>query len=183
MKILFINACVRDESRTLVLAQDLLSRMKGEITEVKLAEENISPLDKETLGKREELIRLGRLDDTMFRYARQFAEADEIVIAAPYWDLGFPALLKIYIERINVSGITFEYRSGKPAGLCNASKLTYVTTSGGEIFADFGYSYIKALANAFYGIKDTVTYRAMNLDVIGISAERLLEDATVSIVK
>ncbi len=183
MKILFINACVRRESRTLVLARDILSRMEGEITELELIKEKITPLDREALAKREEFIGAGRLDEQSFKYARQFAEADEIVIAAPYWDLGFPALLKIYIERVCVSGITFEYRSGRPFGLCRAKKLTYVTTSGGEIFADFGYSYIKTVANAFFGIKETKAYRAMNLDVLGITADRVLEDASISVIE
>lgn len=183
MKILFINACVRRESRTLVLARDILSRMEGEITELELIKEKITPLDREALAKREELIGAGRLDEQSFKYARQFAEADEIVIAAPFWDLGFPALLKIYIERVCATGITFEYRSGRPFGLCRAKKLTYVTTSGGEIFADFGYSYIKTVANAFFGIKETKAYRAMNLDVLGITADRVLEDASISIIE
>ena len=183
MSILFINACVRRESRTLVLARDILSRMEGEITELELIKEKITPLDREALAKREELIGAGRFDEQSFKYARQFAEADEIVIAAPYWDLGFPALLKIYIERVCATGITFEYRSGRPFGLCRAKKLTYVTTSGGEIFADFGYSYIKTVANAFFGIKETKAYRAMNLDVLGISADRVLADASISVIE
>lgn len=183
MKILFINACVREESRTLVLAKDVLRGMDGEIRELRLAEENIEPLGTLSLEKRERLIREGRLDDDIFRYAREFAEADEIVIAAPFWDLSFPALLKTYIERVCVSGITFEYKNGRPVGLCRAKRLSYVTTSGGEIFCDFGYSYIKTLANTFYGIKETRAYRAMNLDVLGITADRVLDDASISIIE
>ncbi len=37
-KILFINACVRKDSRTKILADHLLSKMSGEITEVKPAD-------------------------------------------------------------------------------------------------------------------------------------------------
>ena len=160
MSILFINACVRENSRTLVLARDILSKMSGEVTELDLNLENIVPLKCDLLEKREKLIRNGNREDPMFSYARQFAEADEIVIAAPFWDLSFPALLKTYFEQITVSGITFEYINGKPNGLCKAKKLTYVTTSGGPIFADFGYEYIKALAKNFYGITETKAYRA-----------------------
>ena len=35
-KILFINACVREESRTLALAKEVLSRLEGNIEEVNL---------------------------------------------------------------------------------------------------------------------------------------------------
>ena len=157
--------------------------MNGPIVEVNLNLEGIEPLDRELLEKREALLQNGMLDDPMFRYAKQFATADEIVIAAPFWDLSFPAKLKIYLEQITVSGITFTYASGLPQGLCRAKRLTYVTTSGGPIFDDFGYTYVKALANTFYGIKETEAVRAMNLDVDMISASELLEKATVSVTK
>ena len=183
MSVLFINACVRENSRTLVLAKNVLDGMNGPVTEVNLELEDIKPLGRELLENRERLLREGKIDDTMLRYARQFAEADEIVIAAPFWDLSFPAMLKIYFEQISVAGITFRYSNGRPEGLCRAKRLTYVTTSGGPIFEDFGYSYVKSLARNFYGIEKTVAVRAMNLDVETISAEDLLKKATVSIIE
>lgn len=183
MSILFINACVRENSRTLVLAKNILKDMTGDIIEVNLNEENIVSLNRELLEKRETLVHSGNKNDPMLRYAKQFAEADEIVIAAPFWDLSFPAILKSYMEQITVSGITFEYINGRPSGLCKAKRLTYVTTSGGPIFADFGYEYIKALAKNFYGIKETKAYRAMNLDVDMISTEEVLTKAIVSIIE
>ena len=183
MLILFINACVRENSRTLKLAKSILSNMSGEITEVNLNKEKLSPLNSELLEKRECLLRRERMDDPMFFYARQFANADEIVIAAPFWDLSFPALLKVYVEQITVAGITFEYINGKPYGLCKAKSLTYVTTSGGPILVDFGYEYIKALAKSFYGISQTKAYRAMNLDVNMIAAEDVLTKADISVIE
>ena len=183
MSILFINACVRKDSRTLVLAKNVMKDMSGEIVELNLNSENIEPLNTELLEKRDSLLKDGRLDDDMFRYARQFADADEIVIAAPFWDLAFPAKLKIYLEQITVSGITFKYVEGHPTGLCKAKKLTYITTSGGPIFDDFGYSYVKTLAQKFYGIEQTQAVRAMNLDVDMISTEELLSKATISVIE
>lgn len=183
MSILFINACVRENSRTLKLAKSVLSGMSGDVVEINLSKENLAPLNRELLEKRESLLRLGSLDNPMFSYARQFADADEIVVAAPFWDLSFPAILKIYMEQITVAGITFEYISGRPNGLCKAKSLTYVTTSGGPIFADFGYEYIKALAKNFYGISQTKAYRAMNLDVNMITAEELLTKAEISVIE
>lgn len=180
MSILFINACVRENSRTLVLAKSIMKDMKGDIIEIDLNTENIPPLNRELLKKREQLIGEGNINAPMLRLAKQFAEADEIVIAAPFWDLSFPSLLKIYIEQITVSGITFKYINGCPQGLCRAKRLIYVTTSGGTIFSDFGYSYIKTLAKSFYGIEETLSYRAMNLDVDMITAEELLTKATIS---
>mgnify|MGYP003307269851 CR=1 FL=1 len=182
MSTLFINACVRENSRTLVLAGNILKDIPGEIIEVNLNQETIAPLTRELLEERESLLRDGNKNDPMFCYARQFAEADEIIIAAPFWDLSFPALLKTYIERITVSGITFQYIGDTPYGLCKAKRLTYITTSGGPIFADFGYEYIKALAKNFYGIPETKAYRAMNLDVNMITAEDVLTNAEISVI-
>lgn len=183
MSILFINACVRENSRTLVLAKNVMKDMPGEITELNLSFENIEPLNAELLEKRDRLLKDGKLDDPMLRYAKQFADADEIVIAAPFWDLSFPAKLKIYLEQITIAGITFQYTNGRPTGLCKAEKLTYITTSGGPIFDDFGYTYVKTLAQKFYGIQNTKAVRVMNLDVNMISAQELLEKATVSVVE
>ena len=55
MSILFINACVRKNSRTLVLAKNFLSEMSGEVIEVNLNQEHIAPLNRELLEKRERL--------------------------------------------------------------------------------------------------------------------------------
>lgn len=183
MKTLFINACVRENSRTLILAKEVMKKIEGEIVEVNLEKENLSPLTKDLLSKRDVLLREGRLDDLMLSYAREFAAADNIVIAAPFWDLSFPSLLKVYLEQITVVGVTFEYQNGIPRGLCRAKRLTYVTTAGGMIVSDFGYSYVKALANNFYGIKETEAIRAMNLDVEGITHENFLRDARITVEK
>lgn len=183
MSILFINACVRENSRTLALARHVMRDTVEETVELNLGKERIEPLDAELLQKRERLLREGKWEDPMLRYAGQFAQAEEIVIAAPFWDLAFPAKLKIYLEQITVAGITFQYVDGRPRGLCRAKKLTYITTSGGPIFDDFGYAYVKTLAQKFYGIPQTKAIRAMNLDVEMICAQELLEKATVSVIE
>lgn len=175
MKILFVNACVRSGSRTLELARYLLSRIPAEVTEIRLEEEAIQPLTKESLAQRDSLLSAGNREDGSFSHARQFAEADCIVIAAPYWDLGFPALLKIYLERITVAGITFCYDGGRPKGICKAKKLFYITTAGGPILCDFGYPYVKSLAQNLYGIEETICIRAENLDIDGADITGILE--------
>lgn len=65
---------------------------------------------------RVELSDKGDFSNEMFKYAHQFAESDTVVIAAPYWDLSFPAVLKAYLEAVSVCGITFKYdEQGVPA--------------------------------------------------------------------
>ena len=55
-KTLLINACVRPESRTLVLAKHALDRIGGEIVEINLEQENIQPLNYELMQQRDALL-------------------------------------------------------------------------------------------------------------------------------
>ena len=98
--VLFINACVRSDSRTKRIADQILQRLGGKYDEVRLCEMDFPVADEDFLSKRDSLINKKRYDDPMFGLARQFAMADTIVIAAPYWDLSFPSALKQYIEQI-----------------------------------------------------------------------------------
>lgn len=179
MSNLFINACVRENSRTLKIAKTIIEKSNMDYVEIKLDEENLKPLNSSLLIHRESLLKSKNLDNEMFKYAQQFAAAENIIIAAPYWDLGFPALLKIYLENICVPNITFKYTENGPAGLCKAKSLTYVTTAGGKIIADYGYSYIKSLANSLFGITNTICIKAENLDIENISHTELFQKATI----
>ena len=172
---LYINCCVREESRTERLAQAVLQKLGGDFTELNLYNENLKPLDGEMLNKRTALIEQGDYSDPMFDYAKQFASADTIVIAAPYWDLSFPASLKTYIENIYVTGIVSAYNeSGLPVGLCKATELYYVTTAGGPYDPTYSYGYIESLAKNFFGIPETHLVKAEMLDIIGNNAEEIL---------
>lgn len=178
-KILFINSCIRKDSRTAVLSKAVLSSLKGEIQEVCLIKENITPITEAQLQFRLKSTAGGNYSAPVFRYAKQFADCDEIVIAAPYWDLCFPALLKLYLEAICVCGLTFFYGSnGSPNSLCKAKRLIYVTTSGGFIGThNFGFEYIKALAETFFGIEENLFFCAEGLDITGNNPEQILKEA------
>jgi FMN-dependent NADH-azoreductase len=119
----------------------------------------------------------------MFDLARQFAAAEEIVIAAPFWDLSFPAALKQYFEQINVPGVTFRYNAaGVPEGLCRAGTLTYLTTAGGDYFPEeYGFGYVRALAQGFYGIREVRLIKAVGLDLDGADVEAILRAAEASV--
>ena len=183
MNILYINACVRKDSRTNELAQYTLKKLQGDIKEINLNTEKISPLYQEQLNLRDDLIKNKNFDHPIFEYAKQFANADIILISAPYWDLSFPAILKTYIENINVNNITFSYsEKGYPISLCKAKKLIYITTAGGPIISDeFGFGYIKSLAENFYGIKDIAYIKAEGLDIYGANIQEILENAKKNI--
>lgn len=178
-KTLFINACVRDESRTRLLAERVLEKIGGDIREVNLEKENISPLNKSSLKTRDEYGKKGDFSHEIFKYAKQFSEAETLVVAAPYWDLSFPAMIKIYFEAVTVQGLTFRYtEEGIPQGLCKAKRLIYVTTAGGPIEGmNFGFEYVDALCRGFYGIEDTRCYKAELLDIVGADVDGILKKA------
>ena len=176
---LFINACVREESRTLRLAKRVLARLDGSVTEINLEREALRPLTGETLAQREAALQSGDPGAPMLRYARAFAAADEIVVAAPYWDLSFPAAVKTFFEHVTVTGVTFSYgEDGRPVGHCRAKRLFYVMTAGGPILPpNHGFAYVRDLATMFYGIPETALFSAELLDVVGADVEQTLRAA------
>ena len=178
-KILFLNACVRPGSRTLELARTLLEKIDGQVEEVRLNEISMSALDLKGMEKRDQAAREKDFSDPVFAAARQFAAADVIVIAAPYWDLMFPAVLKTYLENITVSGVTFRYsEEGRPQSLCRAKALHYVTTAGGFIGQnDFGFAYVKTLAQSFFEIGEVHRYAAEGLDIFGADVQEIMRKA------
>lgn len=175
--ILYINSCVRSDSRTDRLARAVLDKM-GKYTEIYLPDEGLKPLSEETLERRTELLAKNDLNDPMFYYAHQFSNAEKIVISAPFWDGSFPSLLKVYVENIYAVGIVSRYdEKGMPVGMCRASELVYVTTAGGRYIPDFSFGYIKALADSCFGIKNTRLVMAEMLDIEGMDAEKILDEA------
>lgn len=177
--VLLINACARPQSRTLALATKAAQTISGNFEMLNLYEEDLKPLDYNELSKREEFIEQSDFSDSMFRFAKQFREADEIIIAAPYWDLSFPAILKCYIEAICANGLTFRYNEkGIPEGLCKAKRLIYITTAGGFIPENnYGYNYVKQLCNELFGIKNTVCIKPEGLDIQGADIKGIMKSA------
>ena len=178
-KILMIDACVREQSRTRRLAEYLLSKLDGNVERIELEKVRFPHMDQQFLNMRDQAAAADDHSADVFAPARQFAAADVIVIAAPFWDLSFPASLKEYIEQINVVGLTFRYtEEGLPEGLCKANKLYYVMTAGGAYLPEeFGFGYVKALAQSFYGIQECVLIKAVGLDIVGADVEGILAAA------
>lgn len=182
-KILFVNACVRPESRTRRLAEAALAQLDGEVETLSLGAERIPPLDAERLAARDRLCAARDYGAPMLRYARQLAACDTLVVAAPYWDLCFPALLKCWLEAVCVGGVTFHYgEDGTPRTHCRTRRLLYVTTAGGYLGdRNFGFHYVKALAKTFFGVKESRLIAAEGLDILGNDPEAILQTAIAGI--
>lgn len=172
MNILFVNACVRGEaSNTLKLCRAALAALQEKYPEATISEVNLNkdrpePLHPEAAEQRSALHAAKAYDHPIYAYAREFAAADKIVIGAPYWDLAFPAVLKIYLERICAVDVTFAYSAeGAPYGLCRSDQLLYISTAGGPVEGlNLGFDYIKALCAAFFGIPEVRCFMIPGLD-------------------
>ena len=170
---LYIDCCVRGErSRTKRLAEAFLAaygaREDAEIARLTLMDEPLTPFSNGFFWQREALIERGALDHPRFRYAHAFQQADRVIIAAPFWDLSFPALLKVYIENVNVQGITFDCNEQDGCfGVCRAEKMLFLTTRGGAMEGnpmDNGTKYLADMAK-FFGIPHFAYIAADGLDM------------------
>ena len=187
-QLLFVDACVRGEdSRSRALAERFLSAYAvahpaDEIVRRDLMRQRLEPQYPEVLARRDALAAEGRLDDEMFADARQFAHADRIVLAAPFWELSFPAILKIYLERVSMRDITFGYEENGLVGRCRAEKLLLVTTRGGDYslpetsWMEVGTHELKALC-AMFGIPKFELLCAEGLDDDRVDARVRMAEA------
>ena len=115
MKLLFVNCCISQRggaSRTKALADAFLTAFRAshpgaeveEVTpEALLA---LKPFNAEMLNRRDALAAETAFDAPVYALARQFRAADAVAVAAPFWDLSYPAALRTYIEYISANGLT-----------------------------------------------------------------------------
>lgn len=179
-KLLFIDGCMRDDSRTLAMARafiDELTAKSGdwETETVRLKDMNLKPFLWSDVERRDELSK-AEFADSMFDLAKQLKSADYVVVAAPYWDFSFPAVLKIYVEHIMVNGLTFYIDEYGYHGMCKAKEMAYITTAGGDIGdKNFGYGYMNCIASIL-GIKESIFLCADGLDIYGADTEKVMAE-------
>lgn len=165
-KLVFINACVRqDESRTLRIAEPVVSALSKRyaVTRYDLPEMDIVPLDPGLYAARG----AGEIPQWAVAAARSIAEADRIVIAAPFWDMSFPAVLKCFFEQVSLFDVTFTDNGKTCVGLCKAPEVLYITTRGMDIATgselEQATPYIKALSH-LWNLGGLTTVAAQNMD-------------------
>lgn len=184
-KVLYIKANIKNEgeSRTFKVSDSFVEEYKknnpeDEIIILDLYKENIDFLRADDLGKL-----FGPKDEesknnSILKYAYQFADADKYIIAAPMWNLSFPAILKAYIDYVSVSGITFKYTAEGPVGLLNNKKAVHIVSRGGGYDNspyEMGDRYLRTILG-FFGIKDIETIAIDNLDVMGVNVKEKVEE-------
>ncbi len=65
-------------------------------------------------------------------YVARLRAADALIFCFPVWNFGYPAILKGFLDRVFLPGVSFRLEDGKVApNLTNIGKLAAVTTYGG----------------------------------------------------
>jgi FMN-dependent NADH-azoreductase len=160
-----INACMREESRTQKILDGLLGVLgkKYNIEIIDLSTLNMSWIGKKDLKDRDN----GYVPEKFVSMSKKVANADRLVIAAPFWDMSFPSVLKVFFENISLFNITFTSTQTECVGLCKAKKVLYITTRGMNIKTgdplEQATPYIKALSK-LWGLGELYVLSAENLD-------------------
>lgn len=186
MKLLFVNSCISQrgaDSRTGRLAEAFLKAFQashpGWLVETVTPETLLAlkPFQPDMLNARDALCDAKRFDAPVYDLARQFREADAVAVAAPFWDLSFPAALRTYIEYISANGLTYHYEADGCHGDCKARWLVYLT-SGGDVEREdsVGVMHWRQLS-AMFGIPKFDYVFAGGMDIDPARTEELLAGA------
>ena len=182
-KVLYLDGCVRgDRSQTRTLAEaylDMLEkRIDADIEKIMLDTLPLACLDSEKLEWRNKCVETGDFSDAYFDHARKIADKHILIIAVPYWDLSFPAMLKLFCEQICINNLTFAYQNdGRILKMNKLEKVVYITTAGGYIGENnFGFEYIRGLFKNIFQVDDFEFYSAEGLDIVSTDAEKTLKE-------
>ena len=181
-KLIVIDACMRDgESRTRRILNPLLEKLteRYEIETIRLDGQDWQAVGRRVLAERA----AGHVPEETVAMARRIAAADRLVIAAPFWDMSFPAVLKVFIENMSLFNITFRDNGTSFEGLCRCERLLYVTTRGMNLRTgdplETVTPYLRALS-LLWGLGEVITVAAENLDYSSPSEIDARIDAAVA---
>lgn len=164
-KLFYVDACLREGSNTKKIADALILKLseRYDIETVRLSEYSFPVVKNDILNDRAN----GIVPEEYVLMARKLAEADRLVIAAPFWDMSFPSALKVFLENMSLFNVTFASNEKECYGLCKAEKVLYVTTRGMNINTgdemEQATPYIKALGK-LWGLGELHVIAACNMD-------------------
>lgn len=142
MRVLLLHAHPVDESFGAALhvaARETLEAAGHEVDDCDLYVEGFDPV-----LSREERLGYHAVPDNIApvrTHVERLRAADALVIVAPVWNFGWPAMLKGYFDRVWLPGVTFDMDEGDRGKLTrkltNIRKLIVVTTYGGTRWRAF----------------------------------------------
>lgn len=176
-KLLFVNCCISERgesSRTNSICKAFLDGYRETHPDDAIEIEDLRttilvPLNNNAIQERDSLIAMQKWNSPVFQFATRFKQADKVLIGAPYWDLSYPAQLRLYIQYISAEGYTL--------GECNAEKLAYVTVGGApETPNSLGVEHWRQLTKRF-GIPEYEYLYAGGLETYPDETEQLVAAA------
>ncbi len=76
--------------------------------------------------------------DPVLPYVERLRAADSLILVFPVWNFGYPAILKGFLDRVFLPGVSFRLEDGKVRpNLTHIQKLAAVTTYGGTRWRAF----------------------------------------------
>ena len=167
-RIILINSCVRgNESRTLKLTRGIIDRLKEKAVfeEINLSNLGLIPYTESNNPN------YHGVESRFVELAKKIADSDGLLIAAPFWDMSFPSLLKVFLEKLSLNEIMFKDNGKTCVGIAKCPFMFYVTTRGMNIpdnsSLEQASPYLKALCE-LWGIKHFDFVSVFNCDYISL---------------
>ena len=164
MRLIFVNSCIRDkDSRTLKIARNIINGLdkKIDVEEIDINDLNLVPYTKNN----NPVYQL--INEKYRQISQKIADSDGLIIAAPFWDMSFPSLLKVFLEKLSIADVMFKDTGVTCEGIAKCPFMFYVTTRGMNIpdnsSLEQATPYLKALCE-LWGIKNFSFISAYNLD-------------------
>lgn len=188
MKILQIISSPRGEaSQTIQLSEAIIKKLiaKNNNATVTVRNLTVNPLpylidghiqsfNTPPEGRSAEQLEAIKLSDDLLE---ELKTADTIVIGAPMYNFGIPAVLKSWIDHLARAGVAFTYTADGPVGLIQGKKV-YLAIGTGGVYSEGDYKpydfiepYLRT-ALGFFGITDITAFR-----IEGVSVSVLKDNA------
>ncbi|MEM9427437.1 MAG: NAD(P)H-dependent oxidoreductase [Pseudomonadota bacterium] len=136
--VLFAHPCEESFGAALhAKVVDTLTERGWDVDDCDLYAENFQPVltTAERRGYHDEPENCGPVQP----YVDRLRAAEALIFSFPVWNFGYPAILKGFLDRVFLPGVSFKIVEGKVApNLQNIRKLAAVTTYGGTRMRAFG---------------------------------------------
>ena len=181
MKIMFVNSCVREkDSRSLKIAKRMLDVVPDgvEVHSIDLNEIDLLPYNNKSFN---DMCQNG-VEQRFYNLSKEISKCDVLMIATPFWDMGIPALLKTFLEKLSIPDVMFHDDGKTCYGVSKIKHLVYVCTRGMNIpdgsELEQASPYLKALGH-LWGIENFHMVSAYNMDYISPEeVERRINEAS-----
>lgn len=202
MKVLYVTANPKniENSYTLRLSSFFVENYKknnpsDEIIELNLYKENIPLIDFDVMCAWDKCMKGTEVTqkeksilDRMGFLLDQFINVDKIILAAPFWNFGFPPLVKAYIDNLIILDKSFKFTESGAIGLLKDKPFLLVQARGGVYSTEpnksfeFAESHLRSILY-FVGIKNFKTLLCEGVHIDPSKAEEILNKSKEEAIK